>query len=197
MTIRIERLSEENFSDYESLTCKQKHGGCYCAFWHQKWQSIADWEKCQKETPERNRQIVFEKMRSGFHVGVLAYQDQDLLAWISVGPLIDFYWTWKRAIHVGETAKTVAAITCFTLSEQFRGQGFQGKILTALKNYGKVQGWSAIEGYPFDSSALEKQKENVIWPGLTKGFVEAGFSHVGPHWLTGPDWERSIYTANL
>lgn len=158
---------------------------------------MEDWEKCQKETPEKNRQIVFEKMRSGFHVGVLAYEENNLLAWISVGPLIDFYWTWKRSVHVGETAKAVAGITCFTVASDFRGKGYQSKILIALKAYGKAQGWTAIEGYPFDTSALEKQKEQAIWPGLIKGFVDAGFTRAGAHWLTGPGWERSIYTTNL
>src|SRR4051812_37311810 len=114
MSIRIARLTEKNFADFESLTKCESGGGCYCSFWHQKWSSMADWEKAKKETPELNRQIVFEKMRSGFHVGILAYQDQDLLAWISVGPLTDFNWTWKRSVQVGEAAKSIAGITCFT-----------------------------------------------------------------------------------
>lgn len=197
MNIRIERLSETNFADYESLTCRQAHGGCYCSFWHQKWQSMADWERCQKETPERNRQMVFEKMRSGFHVGVLAYKGNDLLAWLSVGPLVDFYWTWKRVIQVGEDSKSIAGITCFTIVSAFRGKGLQTKILEALKIYGKEQGWTAIEGYPFDESALEKHKQDVIWPGLAKGFSRAGFVRTGPHWLSSSDTERSIYRAEL
>ncbi|NUM87860.1 MAG: hypothetical protein HUU37_01525 [Bdellovibrionales bacterium] len=197
MNIRIERLSEKNLPDYEKLTSCESGGGCYCSFWHQKWTSMADWEKCKKETPGVNRQIVLEKMRSGFHVGVLAYQGDSLAAWISVGPLIDFYWTWKRAIQVGEAAKSVAGILCFTVAPASRGQGLQSKILEALREYGKSQGWSAIEGYPFDDSALEKQKENAVWPGLAKGFIGAGFTRQGAHWLTGPGWERSIYRADL
>ena len=131
MGIRIEQLNQKNFEDYEKLTCKQAHGGCYCSFWHQKWHSMTDWEKCQKETPEKNRQLIFEKMRSGFHVGVLAYQGNDLLAWLSVGPLIEYYWTWKRVVQVGEDAKSIAGITCFTIASDFRGQGLQAKILEA------------------------------------------------------------------
>lgn len=195
--IRIEKLSEENFADYEALTCGQSHGGCYCSFWHQKWTSMEDWEKCQKETPERNRQIVYEKMRSGFHVGVLAYYDDKLLAWLSVGPLTDFYWTWKRTAHVGEEARSVAGITCFTVVPEFRGQGMQARILEALKEYGRSQGWTAIEGYPFDASALEKHRDEVIWPGVTKGFAESGFQRVTEHWLNHPEAERSIYRYDL
>lgn len=197
MSIRIERLNEKNFVDYEAITSCESGGGCYCSFWHQKWASMADWEKCKKETPEVNRQIVFEKMRSGFHVGVLAYENNNPIAWISVGPLTDFYWTLKRAMHVGESAKTIAGITCFTVSEKIRGQGLQAKILNALKEYGISQGWTEIEGYPFDASAVEKHKNNVVWPGTFKGFQDAGFTYHRPHWINGPGWERSIYKVTL
>lgn len=197
MSIQIQRLNETPFSDYASLTSCESGGGCYCSFWHQKFTSLEEWETCKKETPLINRQIVFEKMRSGFHVGVLAYQDNDLVAWLSVGPLIDFQWTWKRVVQLGEIAKSIAGITCFTVAPKFRGKGLQSKILMALKDYGKSQGWVSIEGYPFDESALERQKEHAIWPGLAKGFIGAGFSYHSPHWLNGPGWERSIYRADL
>ena len=195
--IRIEKLTESNFSDYESLTRCQADGGCYCAFWHQKWTSMADWEKQQKEAPEKNRAIIFEKVRAHFHVGVLAYKENKLLAWVSVGPLTDFYWTWKRTIQVGESAKTIAGITCITLAPEFRGQGLQAELLLALSKYGTTQGWTAIEGYPFDVNAVKQHKQKVFWPGLTKGFERAGYKRIGPHWLNHPEWERSIYQFEL
>src|SRR3989338_8926554 len=98
--IEIQILSERTFHDYERLTGYQKAGGCYCAFWHQKWTSMEDWNMRQKEAPELNRATVLDRVRSKFHVGILAYKNSNLLAWISVGPLIDFYWSWKRATQV-------------------------------------------------------------------------------------------------
>lgn len=197
MNIRIEKLSEENFKDYETLTSCESGGGCYCAFWHQKISSMEEWDTRKKENPMLNRQIVLDKVKTGFHVGVLAYSGNDLLAWISVGPLTDYYWTWKRMIHVGEDAKNIAGITCFTVAPKFRGQGLQAIILEQLIEYGKKVGWSAIEAYPFDQSAIEKHKEHVLWPGLTKGFEEAGFERIEAHWLNNPEAERSIFKVKL
>lgn len=196
-TVRLERLTEKNFADYEKLTSCQKDGGCYCAFWHQKWSSMEEWNNRQKEAPLLNRDTVLDKVRSGFHVGVLAYQNDELLAWVSVGPLTDYYWTWRRLAQVGESGKSTAAITCITIAARFRNRGFQTILLRELKTYGKAQGWTMIEGYPFDESALVKHKENVIWPGLTKGFIEARFERVAPHWLDSPDYRRSIYQMQL
>lgn len=198
MSVTLKKLSTENFSDFEKLTSCESGGGCYCSFWHQKWASMSDWEKSKKETPEVNRNIVLEKVKSQFHVGVLAYDGNgELLAWVSVGPLVDFYWPWKRAGALGEIAKSTAGIVCFTLAPSQRGKGQQKEILEALKPYGREQDWTAIEAYPFDQSALEKHKEHVIWPGLTKGFVDAGFKRAEAHWLSNPEAERSIYRFEL
>ena len=195
--IRIERLTEANFADYEKLTSCESGGGCYCAFWHQKWTSMDGWDERKKTAPIMNRETVRDRVRSGFHVGVLAYRGADLVAWISVGPLIDFYWTWRRVVQVGEASRTTAGIVCMTVSPSMRKQGLQPTLLNALKEYGKAQGWTALEGYPFDTEAVEKHRDGVIWPGLGAGFSEAGFERVGPHWLNFPDYPRSIYQVSL
>lgn len=197
MSIEIRKLTVDNFSDYESLTSCQSEGGCYCSFWHQKWSSMADWEKCQLETPEINRSIVLEKVKSHFHVGALIYEDNELVAWISVGPIIDFYWTWRRVTQINELAKTTAGIVCFTIAKKYRNKGMQRRILDSLKIYGKNQGWTALEGYPFDQSAVIKHHDKVLWPGTTKGFVEAGFTRIDKHWLSQTNAERSIFEYKL
>jgi hypothetical protein len=197
MSLEVRKLSLDNFADYESLTSCQSEGGCYCSFWHQKWSSMADWEKCQRETPEINRSIILEKVKSHFHVGVLVYENENLVAWVSVGPIVDFYWTWRRVGALGDAAKSTAGIVCFTIAKNYRNKGRQKEILEALKAYGKTQGWASIEGYPFDASAIEKHKDKVIWPGITKGFAEAGFQRISPHWLSQSEAERSIYEFKL
>lgn len=197
MTIRIERLSEKNFADYEKLTSCESGGGCYCSFWHQKINSMSEWDNRKKENPSLNRQIVFDKMQTGYHVGVLVYSDAELIAWVSIGPLVDFYWSWKRVVQVGEEAKSVAGIMCFTMSPQHRGKGLQSRVLKALQEYGKEQGWTAIEAYPFDTSAIEKHKDLVVWPGISKGYIEAGFTRISSHWLSNPEAERSLFRIEL
>jgi hypothetical protein len=57
---------------------------------------MADWDQRKKEAPDLNRATVLEKVKSNFHVGVLAYRDSELLAWILISPLIDTYWFWRR-----------------------------------------------------------------------------------------------------
>jgi GNAT superfamily N-acetyltransferase len=196
-SIRLERLSEQNFADFESITRNESGGGCYCSFWHQKWSSRSDWDQQCKDAPEKNRATVLEKVRAGFHVGVLAYKDSKLAAWVSVGPVIDFYWSWRRVGALKEDANKTAGILCIAIVPEFRGQHLQQDLLEALKEYGSTQGWKSIEGYPFDRSAHEKHGEHVRWPGLPKAFEHAGYQRVESHWLNNAEAERSIFKWDL
>ncbi len=197
MELELRQLTETNFSDYESITQKESGGGCYCSFWHQKWNSRADWDLQCKQAPEKNRAIVLEKVRAGFHVGAVVYEDGKPIGWISVGPAPDFYWTWRRVAALGDGANKIASIVCVTASPDYRGKGFQARTLSKLVGYGKKIGWNVIEGYPFDQSAIEKHGDVVFWPGFTKSYETAGFQRTGPHWLSSPEAERSIYQYRL
>ncbi|MDD4974313.1 MAG: hypothetical protein PHY93_08165 [Bacteriovorax sp.] len=196
--IKIKKLSDNNISDYELLT---KHGDdgklCYCSFWHQKWSSMDEYHQIQRENPERLRSCVIDRVKSNFHVGVIAYLDGEPCAWVSVGPLIDFFWAWKRVAQIGEDAKSIAGIMCFTVAPKFRGQKMQVKVLTALKKYGSEKGWTAIEAYPFSDEAIEKHGAALKWTGLSKGYESADFRKSGEHWLSSPEAKRFIYTLKL
>jgi hypothetical protein len=194
--IRLERLTEENFEVFASLiNCEDD--GCYCSFWHQKISSMEEWDRRKAQEPEKNKSCMLERLRSRFHLGVLAYQGNDLVAWISVGPLTDFYWTWKRVGQLGDSAKTIAAIPCITRRSEFRDRVSEASILKQLALYGKEQGWSAIEGYPFDRETIDRLGEDVTWPGFPEEFVASGFTRTGEHWLSSPEYRRSIYRLEL
>lgn len=138
-----------------------------------------------------------QRVESGFHVGVLAYAGEELLGWVSISPVAEVYWAWRRVPTLGEKARHVACITCIALAPTARGKGYQATILKAICEYGRSLGWKSIEGYPFDAEAVKNHGADVHWPGLIKGFVEAGFQRVGPHWLNSPETPRSIYEYTL
>jgi hypothetical protein len=197
VAIRIEQLTETNFADFERLTACGKDGGCYCAFWHQKWPSMTAWQERQRDAPELNKQSMLDRVRSGFHVGVLAYRGDELVAWVSIAPLPEVYWAWRRTAQVGEEAKDVAGITCITAAPEHRGSGLLAPLLVALQDYGRARGWSAIEGFPFDPAAIEQHGDALSWAGHAKAFLAAGFERVAPHWLSKPEAERSVYRVAL
>jgi len=196
--IIIKKLTMTNIEDYELLT---KHGDdgklCYCSFWHQKWASMEEYKKVQNENPERLKNCVIDRVQSGFHVGVIAYINDTPCAWVSVGPLTDFFWAWRRVAEVGETAKNTAAILCFTVAPEFRGQHMQERVLKELANYGQKVGWTTIEAYPFSDEAHQKHGDALKWSGLLKSYQRSGFDYVKDHWLSSADLQRFLYSLKL
>ena len=194
--MRIEPLTLANFGDYESLTaCGDDGKTCYCSYWHVRVGSFADYDAMKAEGPEKLRRIMRGKVEAGFHVGALAYQGDALVAWISVGPLPEVYWCWRRVAALGaEEASKTAGITCVTLAPSARGRGAQAPLASALVGYGRARGWAAIEAYPFDESLVRKDPK-LAWPGFEKPYLQAGFTKREPHWLSRPGAERWIYRA--
>jgi len=196
--IRIEPFSDKNIGDYERLTKLGDDGKlCYCSFWHSKWSSMAEYDQVKRDQPDRLKACVIDRMRSQFHVGVIVYLNDKACAWVSVGPVTDFYWARRRVAQIGEIAKTTAGIMCFTIAPDFRGQRLQSRILNELKSYGASKGWTSIEAYPFSNEAIAKHGEALKWPGMTSGYEHAGFKKSQDHWLSSEDAQRYIYTLNL
>ena len=158
---------------------------------------MEEWETRKSEEPAKNKSCMLDKVRSRFHLGVLAYQGNELVAWISVGPIPDFYWAWRRVGQLGDSAKTVAAIPCITRKTEFRDQVTEASLLQALIPYAKEQGWTAIEGYPFDRETIDRLGDSVTWPGFPEEFRNAGFNRVSDHWLSAPEHRRSIYRIDF
>lgn len=197
MNITLAQFSDDNIADYELLTAEQNGSPCYCSFWHQKWTSMEDYDREKAEHPERLKACVVERMHAKFHVGVIACSDGEPCAWVSVGPLIDFYWTWRRVAHLGEAAKHVAGIMCFMIAPQFRGQQVQSRILEELKTYGAAKGWSSIEAYPFSEEAITMHGSTLAWPGRIAGYEGAGFAKDDEHWLSSSGAKRFIYRVEI
>jgi hypothetical protein len=197
MAIVIRQLSDENFHDYEFVTTLDKEKPCYCSWWHIKPTSMEAYDEEKKKNPEKFLECVRTKLKTGFHVGVLAYEGQKPVAWIAVGPLPEFYWAWRRTAEIGTEAGKIAAIMCFNTFPDFRDQNRTAEVLNSLVDYGRSLGWKNIEGYPFDASAISKHGDAILWPGLVQEFIDAGYARIGAHWLSSDQAERSIFSQAL
>jgi hypothetical protein len=156
-----------------------------------------EWDRRKAEAPELNRSCMLDKIRSRFHLGVLAFRGQQLVAWISVGLVHEFYWAWRRVSQLGDSAKLIACIPCITRKTEVRDSLPESDLLKALIDYGKQMGWKSLEGYPCDRSAIDQHGQAVTWAGFPEDFEHAGFRRVGEHWLASKELPRSIYRIDL
>lgn len=197
MAIEIQQLSDENFHHYESVTTLDKEKPCYCSWWHIKPTSMEAYDAEKKKTPEKFRECVRTKLHTGFHVGVIAFESNQPVAWIAVGSLPEFYWAWRRTADLGRTAGETAAIMCFNTFPNFRGKGRTTEVLNALAKYGQSLGWKSIEAYPFDDSAVKAHGPTLLWPGTPGEFMSAGYKKLGAHWLSSDQAMRWIFSRQI
>lgn len=153
--------------------------------------------KAQSRRTSQNKACVLEKVRSRFHLGVLVYSQTEIVAWVSLGPLPEFFWAWRRVAQLGDASKGVAIIPCLTRKTECRDDLSEAAILKLLRPYGIQQGWSAIEGYLFDRDVIDRLGDAVTWPGSPEAFAEAGFVRTGDHWLSSQEFSRSVYRMEL
>ncbi len=158
---------------------------------------MQEWDERKAKNPELNKSCMLEKIRSKFHLGVLVYKNTELVAWVSVGPIVDFFWAWKRVGQLGDSSKGIAGILCITRKTSVRDDLPESEILKALIPYAKSLGWTSIEGYPFDRSVLDRHGNSLAWAGFPEDFENAGFHRIGDHWLSSADYSRSIYQMNF
>ena len=114
--------------------------------------------------------------------GLVAYLDDEPVAWCAVEPRIEFprlpqaRVAWKARGEVKDDPG-VWAVTCFTVRAGFRGRGLTRFLLDAAVDRARSQGAKAIEGYP-----MINKGEEITWGEIHVGarttFAAAGFREV-------------------
>jgi GNAT superfamily N-acetyltransferase len=89
-------------------------------------------------------------VKEGREPGLLAYDNEVPVGWVSVAPRVDFGHL-MRSKHYGPRADeddTVWAITCFIVHPTARHRGVAKALLDAAVEHALSRGASAVEAYP-------------------------------------------------
>ena len=126
---------------------------------------------------EGNRKAIKRIVDSGVVPGILAYANNQVVAWCSVAPR-EGYPTLERSRTLKRVDdKPVWSIVCFFVAKPFRGRGITGKLLTAAIEYVRKQGGKIVEGYPVEPKE-DKIPDAFAYTGLASAFRKAGFVEV-------------------
>ncbi len=114
-------------------------------------------------------------VEEGTPVGILAYIDDEPVAWCSVAPL-DSYRNLrgKRYVSDGSDTEVVWSIACFFIRVGFRRQNLTRQLIIAAVNYAREQGAKIIEAYPVDYDS-----PSYSYMGRVGTFERLGFREVG------------------
>jgi len=135
--------------------------GCWCMFWRDR----------SLEHGEPKKRAMEELVRAGREPGLLAYDGDEPVGWVSLGPREDFPPLLRspqyRPRDVGG-GDAVWSLVCFTVDKNAQGQGVARALLDAAVEHAFARGASSLEAYPHKT-------ERVNYMGHVELLERAGF----------------------
>jgi GNAT superfamily N-acetyltransferase len=177
MAINIRPLTPDRLRDLASLF---EQGGdpkwCWCAYFRIRGFDFSSGGKA------RHRQVmetaVEETTNEGRAPGLVAYEDDEAVGWLSVGPREDYERLAYSTVLKPIDDKPVWSLVCFVVGRRSRGRGIARNLLRAGIDYAREHGATMLEAYPVDVPDGEHIPSGSVYRGTLTMFERAGFKVV-------------------
>ncbi|MBE9099842.1 GNAT family N-acetyltransferase [Vacuolonema iberomarrocanum] len=163
MKLDFHPVTADRWGDFAQLF--ESKGGphnCWCMVWRNNENRKTIPGKVGKKSSMKNR------VDQGIPVGLLAYSDNEPIAWCSIAPR-DTY----KSLGGDETKDCVWSLACFFIKRTFRNMGITSQLLTAAIDYAKENGAQYVEAYP-----VAPDSPSYRFMGFVSTFEKAGFQFV-------------------
>lgn len=106
-------------------------------------------------------------------IGVLAYDDDEVVGWAAIAPRSETTFARSRTIPRVDDAD-VWCVWCIRVKPGHRGKGISHHLLAGAIEYARSQGATMLEGYPLDNAG-KKVNTTMAYVGTKMLFEKAGF----------------------
>ncbi|MDX1621555.1 MAG: GNAT family N-acetyltransferase [Nitriliruptorales bacterium] len=161
------------------------YDGCWCVF------PRVTAKEYQAGRGEGNRQRLCDLVTAGEEPGLLAYDGDVPVGWVSAGPRPQFGRILRSPLFRPEdpTDEGTWSVVCFYAPREQRGQGLMDQLLAAAVGWATERGAHTIEGYPIVPDGRARAE---LYVGVPTVFVRAGFEEVA-----APSPIRRLYRRSL
>lgn len=147
------------------------HGGCWCLWWrvpHAEFETLTALQR-------RHR---LRRLTAGDRPpGLLAYQEGEPVAWVSLGPRQDFSALQTSRLFAPVDERPAWSVVCFFVRRDRRRQRWMHRLLRAAADYAESHGADWLEGYPVDCG--ERTLTGYAgYTGVASTFRREGFEEV-------------------
>ena len=146
-------------------------GGCWCMWW------ILKRSQFEKQKGQENKKNFRKIVDSGEIPGLLAYVNNQPIAWCSVAPRETYSVLERSRILQRIDDEPVWSVVCFFVAKPFRHKGITVKLLKTAVKYAKECKARIIEGYPVEPKKTS-MPDAFAFTGLAATFRKAGFVEV-------------------
>ena len=129
-----------------------------------------------RRSSKQERVVALEELvRAVTPVGILAYHEEQPVAWCSIAPR-ETYAALERYRALPRIDDfPVWSVACLFVDRRFRRQGLTGSLLGAAVDYARAHNAPIVEGYPVAPDA-----PSYTYMGTPETFRRAGFVDVTP-----------------
>lgn len=170
--LRIVPLTADRFDDLAALFSE---GGdpkwCWCVYWRMRSKEWAT------SNPTKNRGLLRSLAARDNAPGLIAYEGDRAVGWVSLGPREEFDRLEHSRIRPRLDEVSVWSIVCFVVSRKSRGQGIAARLLDAAVAYARAHGAPALEAYPVDAAG-GRVADSTAYTGPLSTFLAAGFKEM-------------------
>jgi GNAT superfamily N-acetyltransferase len=172
-SLRFLPVTSDCWGDLEKLFGPHgAYSGCWCMWWR-----LSRAEFGRQSADERKAGLK-ALVNEGRVPGILAYLDNEPVAWVSVAPR-ETYPPLERSRTLKRVDdKPVWSIVCFYVAKPYRSRGLMVDLLRGAVAYAAQQGAHIVEAYPVEPSSGTVPGGTVGYMGLISAFRRAGFVEV-------------------
>ena len=159
-------VTKANRADFEALfSSPGAPKWCWCMVWRR---TSAE---AKLKAPADRKRMMMQRISAGVQVGLLAYDGDAPVAWVSVAPRETYRNLGGPEAKEGEV---IWSIICFFVPRRRRGEGMVHRLIAAAVAHARKRGATVVEAYPVPPDA-----PSYRFMGFVPVFEKAGFTDSG------------------
>lgn len=177
MKLTVHPLTPERWPDLETIF--QAKGcavarSCWCMFYRRSGESPP--LQPGETHSARSRRELQALAASDQPPGLIGYEGDTPVGWISLGPREDFAKLKRSPVMRAVDDQPVWSIVCFVVPAEHRQRGVASALLAGAVAYAKRRGVRLLEAYPVDTGHPDAGES--LWFGTQGLYDKAGFEEV-------------------
>lgn len=173
-TPTVRPLTSDTWDDFEAVMGDNGGArGCWCMHWRL---SMQEW---MEGKGDGNRTAMRDLAGRTTPPGVVAYLDDEPIAWCGFGDRSDFPRMQRSSLLKPVDDEPVISLTCLLVKKGRRGEGLSSKLIAAVCDY--LSGTAetrTVEAYPVEPAKGRRAGADTAMTGIASAFLAAGFTEV-------------------